>query len=108
MSEKVVVVLCTCPDPEFASDLASILVDSNLAACCNILPGVQSVYKWQGEIENSEEVLMLIKTTEDRYPALEQTIGAHHPYELPEIIAVPVIKGLPGYLDWVTDNTRHQ
>lgn len=105
MSEKIIVVLCTCPDPEFASDLASILVDSALAACCNIIPAISSVYRWQGQVETSEEVLMLIKTTEDRYPALEEAISAHHPYELPEIIAVPVINGLPGYLSWVGENS---
>ena len=107
MSDKFIVVLCTCPaDDDTASDIASLLVESGLAACCNILPNVQSIFKWEGEIEMNEEVLMMIKTTEAKYPQMEEVITAHHPYELPEIISVPVTKGLPDYLEWVKNNLR--
>lgn len=104
MSDNFIVVLCTCPADDTASDIASLLVESGLAACCNIIPDVQSIYKWEGEIEMNEEVLMMIKTTEAKYPQLEQVIKAHHPYELPEIISVSIKTGLPGYLDWIKNS----
>ena len=78
------------------------LVEQRLAACVNLVPGLTSVYHWQGKLEQGTEVLLLIKTTAARYAALEKAIQARHPYELPEIIAVTLIDGLPAYLKWIT------
>ena len=85
-------------------------MESKLAACVNLIPQVTSIYEWQGQLEETGEVLMLIKTTKHNYPAVESALRAKHPYELPEILAVPVEQGLAGYLDWVerctnTDNS---
>jgi periplasmic divalent cation tolerance protein len=101
---SVLLVLCTCP-PEAAERLAAALVEEQLAACVNVLPGIQSVYRWQGAVERSAETLLLAKTTSDRYPALETRLRALHPYELPEIIALPIERGLPGYLSWVSEQS---
>lgn len=98
-------VYVTCP-PQAAAALAQTLVESRLAACVNILPGVTSVYRWQDEVQCDDESLLLIKTTRARYAALEQAVHEHHPYELPEVLAVAVEAGLPAYLDWLRDATR--
>ena len=95
------IVLTNLPDRERAGTLARALTDARLAACINILAPCTSVYRWQGAVETTTEVPLLIKTTAARYPALEAAIRSLHPYELPEIVAVPVVQGLPGYLDWV-------
>jgi len=95
---------CTCPDGDSARAIANALVDEGLAACVGILPGVQSVYRWQGRRESAREHLLTIKTRRDAYAALERAIVALHPYELPEIIAVPITQGLAGYLAWIDDN----
>jgi len=99
-------VLNTCPDLATAQQLANLLVAERLAACVNIVPGVHSVYEWQGKVEQGQECLLYIKTRQERYAALEQAIRAHHPYELPEIVAVPIEAGLPAYLDWVDHQTE--
>lgn len=98
---ETLLVLTTTPDIACAETLADSLVEQGLAACVNILAPCRSVYRWQGSIERAEEVPLLIKTTAQCYAALEQAIRALHPYELPEILAVPVSAGLPAYLDWV-------
>jgi periplasmic divalent cation tolerance protein len=94
-------VLSTCPDEPAAASLAERLVAAGLAACVSIVPGVRSVYRWQGHTETSGEVLLLIKTRQEAYPALEDLLRRHHPYELPEIIRVPIDAGLPAYLAWI-------
>jgi len=99
--QNVLLVYCTCPDRAKAQELANSLVRDRLAACVSIGTPVTSVYAWQGEIQNEQEVPLLIKTSGDRYQELENAIRARHPYELPEIIAVPVQQGLPDYLKWV-------
>jgi periplasmic divalent cation tolerance protein len=99
-------VLTNLPSKEAAERLADQLVGDRLAACVNILSGCRSVYRWQGAIDRADEVPVLIKTTEERYPALEAAIRAAHPYELPEIIAVRIEHGLPDYLAWVGEQTR--
>ena len=98
-------VLTNLPDRAAAERLADSLIDMQLAACVNILAPCRSVYRWKGAVQRDEEHPMLIKTTRSRYPALEQAIRERHPYELPEIIAVPIERGLPAYLDWVTAET---
>jgi len=95
------IIFCTCPDKNTAETIARLLVTNNEAACVNILPGITSIYAWQGQIESAEEHLLLIKAHKDRYQAIETTIRDHHPYELPEIIAVPIECGLPEYLKWI-------
>jgi periplasmic divalent cation tolerance protein len=95
-------ILCTCPDNQVAEQLASSLVEQRLAACINIVPGLTSIYRWQGKLERGTEVLLLIKTTWELYTAVENAIRQQHPYELPEIIAVTVDKGSPDYLRWIT------
>ncbi|CAG4884334.1 Divalent-cation tolerance protein CutA [Georgfuchsia toluolica] len=94
------------PDAASAQALAANLIESRVAACVNILAPCRSVYRWQGKIEIAEEVPLLIKTTAERYAALERAIRTQHPYELPEIVAVPLSKGLPAYVDWVAEETR--
>lgn len=94
-------VLTNLPDRAAAERLADSLVEMRLAACVNILAPCLSVYRWQGATQREEEHPLLIKTTGERYAALEAAIRAGHPYELPEIIAVPIERGLPAYLDWV-------
>ncbi|MFM8330180.1 MAG: divalent-cation tolerance protein CutA [Candidatus Methylumidiphilus sp.] len=95
-------VLCACPAGDAAQSLAEILVRERLAACVNILPGVLSVYVWQGALEHSPESLLLMKTRRDAYPQLETRLRALHPYELPEIVAIDIDHGLPEYLNWIS------
>lgn len=98
-------VLTNLPDRAAAERLAERLIGGRLAACVNILAPCRSVYRWEGAVQHDEEHPMLIKTTAERYPALEEALRAGHPYELPEIIAVPIERGLPAYLDWVAGET---
>src|SRR5450830_1938531 len=99
-------VVTSLPDRESAEKLAVLLIERRLAACVNILAPCASVYRWQGEIQHDEEHPLLIKTVKERYADVEASIRASHPYELPEIIAVPVVDGLPAYLEWVESETR--
>jgi periplasmic divalent cation tolerance protein len=94
------------PDRAAAERLADLLVEKKLAACVNILGPCRSVYRWKSEVQHDEEHPVLIKTTRERYDALEQALREGHPYELPEIIAVPIERGLPAYLEWVTAETK--
>ena len=103
---RCLLVLTNLPDRAAAERLADALIEKRLAACVNILAPCRSVYRWQGSVQHEEEHPMLIKTTAARYPALEQAIRAGHPYELPEIIAVPIEQGLAAYLDWLDAETR--
>jgi periplasmic divalent cation tolerance protein len=99
-------VLTNLPDRAAAERIADTLIGQHLAACVNILAPCRSVYRWKGEVQHDEEHPVLIKTTAERYPALEQALRAAHPYELPEIIAVPIERGLPAYLAWVAGETK--
>jgi periplasmic divalent cation tolerance protein len=98
-------VLTNLPDRAAAERLADSLVEKRLAACVNILAPCRSVYRWKDAVQRDEEHPMLIKTTAECYAALEAEIRAGHPYELPEIIAVPIERGLPAYLDWIGAQT---
>jgi len=94
-------IFCTCPDTDTAAAIAAALVDQKLAACVNIISGIRSIYRWEGKRQCDEECLMLIKTRLDRYQVLEEMVRALHPYEIPEIIAVPLEAGSAAYLAWV-------
>jgi periplasmic divalent cation tolerance protein len=100
-----ILVLCTCPDESVAIDIARILVKEGLAACVNRLPGVASIYQWQGRVCEGFEQLLMIKTTPTRYEALELRLKALHPYEIPEIIAVPIVTGSSQYVAWLVAAT---
>ena len=101
MPEEVLLVISTFPDAEKARAAVRTLVEARLVACGNILPGIESIYSWKGNIETSAEILVLLKTRRALYPALEERLRQLHPYELPEIIAVPLSAGSQPYLDWV-------
>ncbi|MGQ0751315.1 MAG: divalent-cation tolerance protein CutA [Betaproteobacteria bacterium] len=105
MTSDTLIVFTNLPDRGSALELARALVDKRLAACVNVLGEISSVYRWKGEIANETEVAVLIKTRAAAYGALEAGIKALHPYEVPEIVAVPVASGLPAYLDWVAAET---
>jgi periplasmic divalent cation tolerance protein len=107
-ANSVLLVMTTVPDAETAQKIARSLVERRLAACVNILAPCQSIYYWQGAVEDSNEVPMLIKTTAARYGVLEAAITALHPYEVPEIVAWPLSHGLPEYLSWVVAETHHE
>jgi len=100
-AEETLLVISNLPDRDAAEALARELVERRLAACVNILAPCRSVYRWQGEVEQADEVPLLIKTTRARYAELEAAMRELHPYEVPEIIALPLAAGLPAYLDWV-------
>ena len=101
MTNETQIVLCTVPDEATARRIASALVEEQLAACVNIVPGITSVYRWKDAIETAPELLLIIKTTLGVYTRLQDRIHALHPYELPEIIAVSIDRGLPDYLAWI-------
>jgi len=101
-ANKYLVVLTNLPDRETAIKLAQTLVGKRLAACANVMANCLSVYRWQGEIQTDDEVPVLIKTRADRFASVQEEILACHPYELPEIVAVPVETGLQAYFDWVS------
>jgi periplasmic divalent cation tolerance protein len=99
-------VITNLPDRETAEKLAVLLIERRLGACVNILAPCNSVYRWQGQIQREQEHPLLIKTAADRYAEVEAFLRANHPYDLPEIIAVPVAQALPAYLHWVESETR--
>lgn len=96
----------SCPDETTARALAGALLDRRLAACVSVLSGMTSYYVWQGRREAGAEVLLMIKTQKALYAEVETLLREHHPYELPEVIAVPIEGGLPGYLDWISSQTQ--
>jgi periplasmic divalent cation tolerance protein len=103
---QALIVLTVLPDRAAAERLAELLVAGNIAACVNLLAPCRSVYRWKGAVQHDEEHPLLIKTTAERYAALEDAIRANHPYELPEIVAVPIERGLPAYLAWIDSETK--
>ena len=104
-TDDYIIVLTTCNSSEIASSIAESLVSNKLAACVNIINGVESVYRWQGKIEHDKEILLIIKTQQSLYSQLEQAIQELHDYELPEIIAVPINTGEKNYLNWIQSAT---
>ena len=95
------VLLLTAPDAEVAERLARGLLEERLAACVNLIPGIRSFYRWQGAVQDDAEILLVVKTRADRLEALASWVQDLHPYELPEILALPVIGGSQAYLDWI-------
>lgn len=106
LCEPGLLVWSNLPDEQTANQLARHLVEQRLAACVNILPAVRSIYRWQNSIEEATEVTLMIKTVQSRYARLECAIKAMHPYEVPEIIAMPIAAGLPAYLEWIVQTTK--
>jgi periplasmic divalent cation tolerance protein len=102
---SVLLCYCTCPDAGSAQRIAEALVAERLAACVNRLPGIASTYRWQGKVTTDSEQLLLIKTTDARFDALRTRLLALHPYDLPELVAVPIEHAHAPYLDWVHDAT---
>ena len=106
MSPQSMLIVSTLPDRAAAETVAAALVQRQAAACVNIMSPCSSVYRWKGAVEQAEEIPVFIKTTDDRYGLVERIIRELHPYELPEIIALPIQGGLPAYLEWVMAETR--
>ncbi|GAB6050605.1 divalent-cation tolerance protein CutA [Hydrogenophilus islandicus] len=106
MEEQTCLVLITTPDEATATTIARTLVDESLAACCNLIPQVRSIYRWQGERYEESEWLMVVKTTQVTVPRLTERVVALHPYEVPEVIALPIVAGAEPYLAWVTQSTH--
>ncbi len=99
------IVLCTVDTNEAAQRLAHGLIEERLAACVNIVPGLTSVFPWHGAVQTDQELLLIAKTTVSTYPELERRLRAEHPYDVPEILALPVAAGLSEYLNWVEEST---
>ena len=95
------VVLVTAPTPDRAAEIARALVEERLAACGNVLSGLRSVYRWEGRVQEDAEALLVLKTTRARFEALRARVLALHPYEVPEVIALPIVAGHDAYLDWI-------
>jgi periplasmic divalent cation tolerance protein len=102
MKEETLLACSTFPEIETARRIAQQLVTENLAACANIIPAVESIYRWQDKIENAQEILVFFKTTAARYAAFQDRLKSLHPYEVPEIICLRIADGLPEYLRWVS------
>ena len=107
MAEKVLLGISTFPDTEIARRISNQLVSERFAACANILPSVESIYRWKGDIESGTETLVFFKVSEDRQSAFQDKLQSLHPYDVPEIIFIPVTNGLPEYLRWVAENCGH-
>ncbi len=105
MGAEHLLVLSSCPDAASAQVLTTALLSERLAACVNRLPGIKSMYRWQNQVERDDEVLLMIKTRAALYPQLEALIKDMHPYELPEIIAIPISQGSAEYLAWIDAET---
>ncbi len=106
--DQALFVLTNVPDLECAQLVARTLIESRLAACVNLLPAVQSMYRWQGQIEEATEVTLLIKTTSQHYDSVQQAIVKLHPYNVPEIIATPIVAGYTPYLHWIDTETAKE
>ncbi len=106
MPTQTLVVFSTVPDEQTGERIAAALLDGHLAACVNMVPGVRSLYRWQGAIQKDQEWLLVIKTSAERYEKLEQRVRELHPYEVCEVVALDVARGSAPYLDWVLAETK--
>eukprot|EP00048_Salpingoeca_helianthica_P016961 m.235045 g.235045 ORF g.235045 m.235045 type:complete len:134 (+) comp19870_c0_seq1:148-549(+) len=104
-SSEFVAVYITAPSPEIGQSLANLLIEKKLAACVNAIPSIVSTYRWEGKVETSTETLLMAKTRSELVPAVAEAIKSAHPYSVPEVIATPIVGGLPAYLDWIRDST---
>jgi periplasmic divalent cation tolerance protein len=104
MSDKIILALSTFPNRETARQISNQVVTEKYAACANIMPGIESIYRWKEKIESANETLVFFKLSEDRQSAFQEKLRSLHPYEAPEIIFIPISNGLPEYLRWVTEN----
>lgn len=100
------VVLVTTPTPERAAEIVRTLVEERLAACGNVVPGLRSIYRWEGEVQDEAEALLVLKTTRDRFGAMRERLLALHPYEVPEVLALAVEAGSATYLAWLAGSVR--
>ena len=100
-----IVIYCNVPDEVLAEKMARVLVERGLAACVNLLPEMRSIYRWQGKIEEARERTLVIKTLSKNYATIESSILELHPYDVPEVIAIPIVQGLPAYLTWLTNES---
>lgn len=105
MESQALVVYCTCPDRVVAERIAEAVIDERLAACVNLIPGLTSIYRWEGQMQHDVELLLIIKTRSVVYPQLEARLRELHPYQVPEIIALPIQAGSAAYLNWIAGNT---
>ena len=106
MDGEIVLAFSTFPEIDTARRIAGELVDQGFAACANLIPKIESIYRWQGKLEQGDETLVLFKTTSARFAAFQEKLKSLHPYEVPEIVSVPVRAGWPAYLRWVTENVN--
>ena len=106
MLKDPLLVLCTCPGNTVAAEIATALIEQGLAACVNRVPGIKSWYRWEGRLQQDEEVLLLVKTTQARFPEVEAAIRRLHPAQVPEIIGLPIVAGSTDYLNWLESSTR--
>jgi len=106
--QQALLIITSVADIDAAHRMARMLVEQRLAACVNIMPAVRSVYRWQEVIEEANEVTLLVKSTQARYHELEAAIKAAHPYQVPEIVAVPLVAGLPAYFNWIEAETKRE
>jgi periplasmic divalent cation tolerance protein len=104
--QKILLALSTFPDRETAQPIANQLVTEKFAACANILPSIESIYRWKAKVETGNETLVFFKVSEDRQSSFQEKLRSLHPYEVPEIIFIPISSGLPEYLSWVAENWR--
>ncbi len=105
MDSQALVVYCSCPDQAIAERIAEAMVNERLAACVNLISGLTSIYRWEGQLQRDTELLLIIKTRSAVYPQLEARLRQLHPYQLPEIIALPIHTGSADYLNWIAANT---
>ena len=99
-------IFVTCPDEPEAARLARHVVAEGLAACGNIVPAIRSIYRWEGQVQDDGESLLILKSSAEQYEALEKMIADQHPYDVPEVLALPIERGLPGYLQWMAEGLR--
>ena len=104
--DKTILILITVPNQKTGEEIASHLVEKNIAACVNIIPGLTSIYKWKGKIEKDDELLLLVKTQQELFHSVEKSVLEIHPYEVPEIISIDISQGFTKYLDWILSETN--
>jgi len=104
MTDQAILIYCTCPDINSGQQIAQALVEENLVACVNLLPQMLSIYRWQGKLQQDSECLLLMKTIQSQFTAIQNRVRQLHSYELPELISVPINDGLPEYIDWIAQS----